>query len=147
MGFKTAADDMVEALSQGHTNNFWVFPVIYCYRHYLELTLKSLNELYHRFHETGKEYPHEHDLMKLWSIVKDKCYDADGLASYDEIHDVERLIKEFHEFDSGSTAFRYGLRVPLREIDLRNLSDVMLGLSNHLEGLADMWSDAVDHKF
>ena len=146
-GFKSAADDMVEALCQGHTDNFWIFPIVYCYRHYLELTLKHLIELFNRFEETGEEFPRTHDLMELWQMVRNNCYEPEDLVSVDEIPHVERLIGEFHEFDSRSTAFRYAERVSLSEIDLGNLSDVMEGLSNHLEGLADVWSNAIDSKF
>ena len=137
---------MVDALARGHTDNFWVFPVVYCYRHYLELSLKHLIELYNQFEETGEEFPRTHNLLELWQFVRENCYEPEELVSDEEIPDVERLIKEFHEFDSRSTAFRYAERVTLSEIDLGNLSDVMEGLSNHLESLADVWSYAIDSK-
>ena len=142
VGFKTAADDMVEALCQGHTNNSWIFPVVYCYRHYLELMLKSIIELYYACQGTGETFPRSHNLKELWSIVKEHCYDSDTTEEEQaEIDIVEALMIEFHDFDIKSTAFRYAERVPLSQIDLRNLADVMEGLENHLAGLWSMWDD------
>ena len=146
-GFKTAADNMVKRLYEGHTNNFWTFPIVYCYRHYLELMLKHLIELFNQYEETGETFPRTHDLVRLWKIVRDNCYEPKELVNDEEIPVVEKLIKEFQEFDSKSTAFRYAEIVELGRIDLRNLSDVMEGLSNHLEGLADVWSNSIDNKF
>lgn len=146
-GFKTAADDMVEALYEGHTNNFWTFPIVFCYRHYLELTLKHLIELFLQYEESDETYPEIHDLSKLWNTVKANCYQPAELVSDQEIPNVERLILEFHDFDSRSTAFRYAERVELSRIELRNLAEVMEGLANHLEGLTDVWANAIDNKF
>ena len=145
-GFKTAADDMVEQLYRGHTNNFWTFPIVFCYRHYLELTLKHLIELFYQYEGSDKSFPHTHNLWTLWEVVRDNCYEPQELVSDGEIPIVEKLIKEFQDFDSKSTAFRYAERVDLGRIELRNLSDVMDGLANHLNGLTDIWADAIYNK-
>ena len=140
-GFKSAADGMVNTLLAGETNNFWVFPIAFCYRQYLELMLKSIIELYHACEGTGETFPHIHDLEKLWTIVKDNCYEIETTEEQLEVDAVDKLILEFHNFDKESTAFRYARRVPLAEFNLQNLADVMEGLENHLEGLESMWDD------
>lgn len=140
-GFKSAADGMVETLLAGHTNNFWVFPIAFCYRQYLELMLKSIIEIYHACEGTGETFPHTHNLKTLWEFVKGHCYGTVEPEDQDEVNVVETLMLEFHDFDAKSTAFRYAERVPLAQFDLRNLADVMEGLETHLEALESMWDD------
>lgn len=140
-GFKSAADGMVETLLSGYTNNFWVFPIAFCYRQYLELMLKSVIELYHACEGTGDTFPHTHNLETLWRFVRDNCYETVGPEDQDEIDIVENLMLEFHRFDAKSTAFRYAERGPMAQFDLQNLADVMEGLETHLGGLESMWDD------
>ena len=64
LGYKYAADILVEALGeemgQGK-QDYLVYPIGYCYRHYLEVRLKEIIQM------GGYEYPKGHDLLCLWN--------------------------------------------------------------------------------
>ncbi len=65
-GYKDAADELVDRTrSDPITRNSLVYPIIFCYRHYLELTLKTMIAQYGR--AAGmKPIWNTHDLTKLW---------------------------------------------------------------------------------
>ncbi|MFH1417471.1 MAG: hypothetical protein ABII12_04195 [Planctomycetota bacterium] len=123
-----------------------LLPMLYCYRHYLELALKHLIEelgSLSRFHST-LDLTKTHRLMQLWNAAK-------GLASNlfdDDENDknVERLLNEFHQFDPSSQTFRYRRDKHGRphddsipSPDLLELIRVMKGLRNYFEH----WKDRV----
>jgi hypothetical protein len=116
--FYRGAEVIITNLAEGHG-----FPeiegiaAVFLFRHYLELTLKSIVLDGRRLIEPYKNVPREaidevirtHRLTQLWAMVlkdaKPKI-DRDAWANYD-IPFVEECIKEFDARDNAGFAFRY----------------------------------------
>lgn len=80
-----------------------LFPIIFCYRQYLELLLKNI---YYQ-NRTSDEYKDFiskvlHDLEKIWNNVKNII----NLASED-LDAMEEFILIFNQLDPSSMNFRY----------------------------------------
>ena len=87
------------------------YPMLYCFRHYVELSLKSLVELYTQALDENikDELRAEHGLMRLWNelkrlVVKGKALTRDGDNTS---KNVERCINELNKIDRLSQSFRY----------------------------------------
>lgn len=131
---------------------FGVFlPMLYCYRHYLEVALKHLIEQLDRLStlDTKVDLQREHGLKQLWNGAKLLAYDVfrwpDPIRDAPD-KDVERLLNEFHEFDPTSQTFRYRRDRQERphdesipNADLHNLIAVMHGLFNYFSA----WEDRI----
>src|SRR6266567_2236337 len=65
-GYKRAADLLVhEAIREPNKRDFLVYPIIFCYRHYLELELKSMLAMYGPSVGIEANWS-SHNLEKLW---------------------------------------------------------------------------------
>ena len=137
-GYKRAGDLLVEkALGNPADQRNLIYPIVFCYRHYIQLALKGVIEdhgpvlgIYH-----GKD----HNLKELWELFEKICQahsrgDSDGLAT------VAACIHELAEVDSGSFSFRYArtkkgepITLPKDGFDLITLHDVMNGIENFFE--------------
>lgn len=138
-GYKDAADFLVtHAIKEGLGDpRKLLYPIMFLYRHYLELALKSLI----REHKT---YPPIHELDKLWriclSLIREKSPSA---SNNDEINHTTRLIEEFCKVDSRSAlAFRYPddriQEEGLVEIDLSRVKDVVGKISSLLDCIGEV---------
>lgn len=99
--YKEAGDTLVKALIP----DLYIFPIMFCYRQYLELLLKNICE------KNMKEDKYEkfvnkvsHDLKKIWKVVKKEKF-----IKLDEkyILDIEDVILFFYALDPYSFTFRY----------------------------------------
>lgn len=115
-GYKNSADDLVEiALENGTPKvlDTYIFPILFSYRHSLEISLKHI---YLRFH--GRLPTGGHNLLTLWDQVKSEVIDGfitdestpELVKSHKEnfvpysldginLSKVRRLLKEFQEAD------------------------------------------------
>lgn len=119
-------------------------PMLYCYRHYLELALKDQIDLWSRVSHLPRRARLDttHALMPLWNEVKrHQARTTPGVENGDKtIAGVERSMNEFHQYDPKSQTFRYRLNVAgnkhddqLPKTDLRNLIRTMRGLKNYFD--------------
>jgi hypothetical protein len=140
-GYKKGADRLVtEATEERALRDFLVYPIVFCYRHFVELSLKHILATYGRDVSVEADWT-THKLMPLWERVS-SVLDGYGVPK-DEARDVvESCIREFSKVDELSTAFRYpadrkGVVVPLAidRMDLEQLRDVMDGISGWFTGL------------
>jgi hypothetical protein len=83
-----------------------VYPMLYCFRHFLELSFKRIIAL-------GAEVSYceeprkNHDLRTLWSIARDVIESAPFVdLEWERIY-IEHLVEEFSRIDETSTALRY----------------------------------------
>ena len=121
-GFREAARILAEHCHSTLNRNTLVYPLIYNYRHYLELRLKSvLSGL--NFYITSNAALHDEDIKKLvfdshnldaiWGkikFLKSQLDSDDRRCFFDpklKIKKVDRAIKEMTAIDKGSFAFRY----------------------------------------
>ncbi|WP_186421324.1 hypothetical protein [Bosea sp. CS1GBMeth4] len=140
-GYKRAADHLVKlANANWHEREHLVYPILFNYRHFIELSLKSLID------EFGPEVGvpanwKTHDLIVLWEALK-RIYEIYGIVERnDEDTAVESVIKEFAVIDPGSFSFRYPrdtkgnpVSLPQSEVDLAEMANVMEALEVYFSG-------------
>lgn len=147
VGYMSAADGLIELSTQDgyeHEQNVVIYPILFNYRHGLELAMKWI--ILHYSLERVLLSVEGHDLWKLWKQCRE-------IVEQYEPHDdesievVEQIIKDFHDLDKAGITFRYGwgkdgkeIKLPDHMIDLENIRDVMQGAANYFNGL-DGWLD------
>jgi hypothetical protein len=147
-GYKRAADILVdEANSDKLAVGELVYPIVFCYRQFIELSLKWQIVTYGSICGIPKP-KRNHDLKLLFETFEKICknYDAaDDVA----LAAVGECILEFQDMDPQSFTFRYStdnngrtyLMSPDR-IDLERLKDVMGGIQNFFRGCDGFFNDA-----
>lgn len=109
-GYKNAADCLVDCAAEVHEADILVYPIVFLYRHYIELQLKDLLQILYKYHNLSCEPPGHHYLVKLWCEFRTLMERIDksfwGIEHYDHI---EARIKEFDLIDKKSDSFRYPL--------------------------------------
>jgi hypothetical protein len=139
-GYKLAGDRLIQN-AFGHAADYedLIYPIVFCYRHSIELGLKAIIEEHGSVAGVmlGKA---NHDLCNLWKLFLEIANELGHSSDADEVIAVGACIEELAAVDGGSTAFRYALTkrsdlVPLPSdgIDLKNLQAVMSGIRNFLE--------------
>ena len=107
LGYREAADSIVDQ-AQEFGVDLLVYPVMFLYRHYLEISLKHILIVLRRYFEESSNFPGHHRLDKLWgevrSLMEKEWNTTAHMADYDAI---EARIIEFHEVDKSSFSFRY----------------------------------------
>jgi hypothetical protein len=86
-----------------------VYPIVFCYRHFLELTLKAMLEEYGPM---AKIEPNrsDHTLETLWRAFRTLLQELDaegGREDKQATHVVGQCIDEFAKIDPSSQTFRY----------------------------------------
>lgn len=170
-GFQRAADMIVEAAKTDDDNpDELVFPVTYLYRHYLELMLKDMIRLGIRLgaievraksnsepcpncghRKVKKDWQSEHNLYKLWYLVKRLLREVWPEGPTDDLNATEQMILEFHKLDPSGQAFRYAkdnkdnqhLQEAPDKVDLINLKVKMDAVSTFLNS-ASSWMYSCD---
>lgn len=147
-GYKEVSDKAVEFAVQSKdiaVLDTHVFPIIFNYRQFLELSLKSLyldysshsiKEKIATLHSAG------HDLMKMWQKLEPILLNLyAGNENKEMVNTVKSYIKQFHDTDRSSFNFRYPITkemVPVfkteKRYDLVNLKTRMQELSNYFDG-------------
>ena len=138
-GYKLAADLLVEqAEAQAWRRRKLVYPIVFCYRHYLELTLKSFLQQYGQLGELTSSWNH-HRLEDLWRDYRTLLRTVGEEASEEQgTSVVEQCVAEFAKIDPASDAFRYPTRrrgqsfdTELAMLDLISLRNTMQGIENY----------------
>jgi len=138
LGFKSAADKLADiALNEPGYADFFVYSIVYLYRMYIELRLKSIIEI-------TKQIPiisYKHNLEKLWKDVKPIMKGSSQWFDDQELEAVEEKIKEFYKIDPFSDAGRYATNSKgdptfkgIQTVDLEHLKQVMDSISTALDG-------------
>jgi hypothetical protein len=145
-GYKIAAELIENKLLENpEKQDFLIYPLVYTYRHYIELKLKEIIVEGHGILSKTKDFQKEnHDLIKLWIefqrtmklVYKDE-YQAPPPT-------IEKKIKELHDTDKNSDGFRYPINQKgkqnlenLKIINFRNFKDEVLEVKRYLEAIAD----------
>lgn len=141
--FKNAADMLVtytENISYERRNLVW--PIVFCYRQYIELALKDAIDKYGPQIENGDKIKPNwstHSLKELWADYK---WIISRVADDDvpEMLSIEACIDELGGIDAGSYTFRYPtdkkgrqIDIPFSSIDLYHLRAVMEGIYGFLD--------------
>ncbi len=119
-GYKEAADYLASHASENNKQDLFIYPMMFLYRHYLELRFKVIiirgKEL---IGESGS-FPHTHKLSELWSQSKailQKIWNQEIAADFVL---VEKIVNDFEQMDSRAEAFRY----PMSRAGDKYLADV-----------------------
>jgi len=159
-GYKQAADIAVDRIKAGYGGqDLLVYPIMFMYRHSLELSIKNLIQL--AWQLLNKEASNDlgsHNLVTLWRICRPLLEEAAPGDSTIELGHVGVLIDEFCRYDAGSYAFRYPVTKPdpktkqrtptlqgIDEINLRNVQKVIGNVSALLMAAASMLAVHLQH--
>lgn len=143
-GYKTAADVLVMHIMKNSSDrNTLVYPIVYLYRHHVELRLKEIIREGNRLLDNPRDDPHHHELQKLWPIVKKiiKKIWPDGDSSLFKF--IDPLIREFSKVDPHSISFRFSEtkdgRDPLANmshLSINGFAEKMGRISDFLAGVS-----------
>lgn len=102
-GYRLAAEAVIQAAGDSeHDADRFIYPVVFLYRHRIELALKELLAY-------GPDVVETHDLETIWkaarAILEREISVPDGQLSI-----VESRIIELHTLDKTATAFRYAYK-------------------------------------
>lgn len=150
-GYKTASDLMVEAAATDRrSRDTLIFPIIFNYRQFLELSLKYQLATFGPAVGIEPNWT-SHDLARLWAEFL-AMLEQYGTEDPDEVDPVvEGIILEFAKIDPGSYSYRYpvdrqGNPVPVSYSDLHlpTLADVMQGVGGYFAGCDGYLSSLLD---
>lgn len=148
-GYKMGADAMVEeALGDNYKSATLVFPILFNYRHFIELSIKYTIATYGPPVGLGPVW-NTHYLIPLWNKLL-QVFDAYGTDDPDDADQiVGGIIAEFAKIDPNSFSHRYPvdtqgniIELAQEEIDLDALRDVMNGVEGFFNG-ADGYLDHI----
>lgn len=130
VAFRVAAERLLDAALA--SNETWqaTYPILFCYRHGLEVCLKSLLP----------DASHDHGLLRHWSVLRTRLA---GHVPEDHLTWLGDRIGEFERMDPRSTAFRYADATPKDRppelwVDfyhLRSSAEKLFGAIDHLRHL------------
>jgi len=150
-GYRQAADKLCSVVGEERTYlDTFVYPIVFLYRHCIELHLKT-NLFYARrlFEVTDHEKKHGHKLLSIWKegrpLFERACADEKHGLDYNPFDAAEKVIGQIEATDPFATAFRYEVdnkdkhSLPkTKHINIRNLYEVMQRLISLLEGIGDV---------
>jgi hypothetical protein len=148
-GYKRAGDLMVrQTVEDRSSRDFLVFPILFNYRHFIELSLKYLLATFGPRVSIDPNWK-DHDLGILWHSFLEMldCYATPDPDDADSV--VGDIVAEFAKIDPQSYSYRYpvdknGKPIPISQsaLDLTNLADVMAGVEGYFTG-CDGYLDSI----
>jgi hypothetical protein len=157
IGYKDAADILVEHIEKhgqhGHPQDFLVYPIIFLYRQYLELSLKDLIRMAQKYLNDLTPFPHHHRINELWKLCDKLLEQISPGDSAEYRKEIGRLMEEFAQVDPLSMSFRYpedkdgNPTLPgLDYINIRNVREVVRKIYIILEGAGAMIWEGLSYK-
>jgi hypothetical protein len=167
-GYKNATLILLEELLNSNESlaiDSLMFPLLFNFRHYLELSLKfciRLKRIYRNqatFEEIGFESVHY--LQQLWEEIEvdltpDVSHNPDKVQFFEALQVTSLIISEIDSLDKNSFAFRYPfnkvdkknpepqLALKKIDIDIRNLKSIVLRLIVQINVIEGFYSDKVE---
>jgi len=141
IGYQRAGDCLVEQVAKDRGDaDVLVYPIVFCYRQYLELMLKHVLIAARRSYGIEKPFKNLHPLLLPWAPLRE-LLERRWPDKPDELDAVENNLRQFDEVDEGSLAFRYAttkdgessLPAKMQHINLRNLAEVVERIGTFLE--------------
>jgi hypothetical protein len=104
--YKEAADRLVDQLQEWGSDDHLTLPILFMYRHFVELKLKWI--VFHIAWFAGVEAPKvNHDLTGLWKFILGNLDCLGGGLDKKMETGIDGLIKELAILDPSSMTFRY----------------------------------------
>ena len=139
-GYKEAAERVYEswvALS----DDSLVFPIVFLYRHYVELRLKELLQSAERYLDLPREWQSNHKIGELWGCLNQLLPQIFPDEPEADLQNAGRLVRELAQGDPLSFHFRYPESKDgrqhlenLERLDIVSFADAMRRLSAFLDG-------------
>ncbi len=143
-GYHEAAEQLYTSwhASGGYPDSV-VFPMVFLYRHYVELRIKELIQRAVLLLALPSEWPAVHGLVKLWDFLRPLLEQIWPTPPSREIINATRLIQELAALDNKSMVFRYpsdkeGVSTTKRIelLDVNNFFQAMRQLAAFLDGVS-----------
>ncbi len=152
MGYRRAAEILATAMLADSRNirdlDTVILPFAACWRHYIELRLKSLISQCQQLLDLPIEPRGGHKIDQLWSELRPllvRAYPGEGKR---DLSIVGCLLKQFAQMDPDSQDFRYAKRTDgtptladIDHLDICDFHEAMLAVANYFEAI----NSAIDH--
>lgn len=171
-GFRRAAERLAEHVCEtGTGQDVLIYPIVYLYRHHVELMLKAILKsasrlLERKLTEQSLWALDHHGLQELWQEVRPLLDPVCGKAGNPafpvaDLDGVDSYIRQIHAHDPGGVRFRYGtmkakgfkrlgfpppLHPNLTLVNVGMLAAAMEKLADYLEGIEGWFAHLEDAK-
>lgn len=143
-GYKDAADILVDYFCNNQYSKYLVFPILFLYRHYIELQLKMIIKDGYQLLDIKKDFRKCHIIEELWRDCRTIIEKTWPNGASDPLDATEACIFELSLIDPASIEFRYPIRkngtltIPdLMYVNLKNFFEVMKKIDNLLSSICD----------
>jgi hypothetical protein len=161
-GYKLAGNSLIEENAGEFFFNVSIYPIIFLYRHYIELRLKQIsiygNEYFDNPNTTDKKRNdilfREHKLTALWKLSVEVIERLFPEEQGKKLSSMKKLLDRFIEMDNTSFLFRYPIDKyanPNHSMNKRNfisvirLKEIVNELGAYLDGIAHCIYDMPGH--
>lgn len=155
-GYRRAGDILSDYVySTSRFQDTLIYPILFCYRHHLELRLKEIIRSGRMLLDEGTDYDDGHSLVCLWNTSK-KVIIKVIQETPNEINLIDHFISEIDQIDASSDAFRYWETsknkqrkkhlIGIRHIDIRNYRECMENIADFLDTISFGYNMLIDRK-
>lgn len=141
-GYSKAAEVIADQImSSRRDQDTLIYPFVMCWRHYIELQLKTLIGLASVYLAEPHVLIRSHKIDVLWRATRpllERSFPSDDQS---DLENAECVLLQLHAMDPTSEHFRYPERnsgAPtldgVARIHVRNFHNVMMGVANLLDG-------------
>jgi len=159
-GYRRAGEILIARLAatNGESIDFLVYPLVFLFRHALELHLKSAIRWGRLvLNRPSRGYPLGHKLIEFWSDCRALAEEYWPDDPTDLLDDIERTLREFEKHDPDGQAFRYSVdtggtrtKPRLTHINLRVFYEQAIKAYNLLDGMStafeNAWQEWCEHQ-
>lgn len=141
-GYHTAAENLYALWKASRCcPDYLVFPMVFLYRHYVELRLKELIQAADSLLELPRDWQCNHNLVDLWNLLRPRITQIWPDEPERDSKNAGRLISELSAHDKTSSVFRYPVDTrgnstiaELEHLDVDNFFLAMRQLAGFLDG-------------
>jgi len=154
IGYKRGAAILSDFVcNQQEYQDTLIFPILFLYRHYIELMLKKILSNCAVVSEKDIKFKH-HNLKKYWELAKEniKMCSEDPLPK-EFIISIDSIVDQLNDVDSASDAFRYPSRKDgtptlsgITYVNIKQLSEEIDKISGMLEGIELTLESIIDYR-
>lgn len=146
-GFKRAAELLLQHFLRdidgaAFDRDTLVLPILFLFRHYLELRFKEIITSGSRLLGEQVDWPFSHDLADLWKKCRNVCERIYGSDRDDYLQFVDKCVADLNLLDPSSESFRYPIdrrgNPPFQHVvvGFRNLNTAIHDAGEYLDGIS-----------
>ncbi len=143
-GYKRAAKVLVEQVKKNRSDlDVLVYPIVFLYRQYMELLLKSIISDGRKLLDQTGDFPKHHMLDKLWVEARRILEEVSKVDPMVNLDKIQEYINQFCGKDPFGSAFRYPTDVKgkkslpgLMHINIRKFSEIVEKAAFLIEGVS-----------